>query len=103
MQQFRVIPQGGDLEVSKPVLQWACRRLEECPKLCPYCLQVPLACLQWLVDRNASKIFSHVFVIKSSPKTAVEKWVENEDWSREHHREYDASYEQTVMEEEAHV
>jgi hypothetical protein len=84
-------------------------------KLCPYCLQVPLACikwlvdqsciwvplacLKWLVDHNASKMFSHVFVIKGSPKTTDGKWVEEEDWLREHHEEYDASYDQTDMEE----
>jgi hypothetical protein len=37
-------------------------------------------------------MFSHVFVIKGFPKTADGKWVENEDWLREHHKEYDASY-----------
>jgi hypothetical protein len=71
--------------------------------LCPYCLQVPPACLKWLVDHNASKMFSQVFVIKDSPKTTDGKWVENEDWLREYHEEYYASYQQTVMEEEAHV
>jgi hypothetical protein len=72
-------------------------------KLCPYCLQVPLACLKWLVDHNASKMFSHVFMIKGSPETTDGKWVGNKDWLREHREEYDASYQQTVMEEDAHV
>jgi hypothetical protein len=27
----------------------------------------------------------------------------NEDWFIEHHEEYDASYQQTVMQEDAHV
>jgi hypothetical protein len=42
-------------------------------------------------------------MIKGSPKTTDGKWVENEDWLREHHEEYDASYQQTVMQEDAHV
>jgi hypothetical protein len=72
-------------------------------KLCPYCLEVPPACLKWLVDHNASKMLSYVFMIKDSPKTTDGKWVENEDWLRKHHEEYDASYQQTVMQEDAHV
>jgi hypothetical protein len=48
-------------------------------------------------------MFSHVFLIKGSPKTTDGKWLENKDWLREHHEEYDASYQQTVMEEDAHV
>jgi hypothetical protein len=45
-------------------------------------------------------MFSHVFAIKGSPKTADGKWVEEEDWLREHHEEYDALYQQMDMEEE---
>jgi hypothetical protein len=71
-------------------------------KLCPYSLQVTPACLKWL-DHNASKMFSHLFMIKGSPKTTDGKWVENEDWLRQHNVEYDASYQQTVMQEDAHV
>jgi hypothetical protein len=70
-------------------------------KLCPYCLQVPLACIKWLVDHNASKMFSHVFDIKGSPKTGDGKWVEEDAWFREY--EYDAPYQKTDMEEEEHV
>jgi hypothetical protein len=44
-------------------------------KLCPYCLQVPQACIKWLVDHSASKMFSHVFAIKGSLKTDDGKWV----------------------------
>jgi hypothetical protein len=72
-------------------------------KLCPYCLQVSPACSKWLVDHNASKMFSHVFAIKGSPKTGDGKWVEEDAWLREHHQEFDASYQQTDMEEEEHV
>jgi hypothetical protein len=72
-------------------------------KLCPYCLQVPPACIKWLVDHNASKMFSHVFAIKGSTKTVDDKWVEEDDWLREHHEEYDALYQQTDMEEEERV
>jgi hypothetical protein len=63
-------------------------------KLCPYCL---------LVDHNASKMFSHVFAIKGSPKTGDGKWIEEDAWLREHHEEYDALYQQMDMEEEEHV
>jgi hypothetical protein len=72
-------------------------------RICPYCLQVPPACIKWLVDHNAARMFSHVFMIKGSPKTADGKWIENEDWLRAHHAEYDASYQQTVLEEDAAV
>jgi hypothetical protein len=48
-------------------------------------------------------MFSHVFAIKGSPKTGDGKWVEEDAWLREHHQEYDASYQQTDMEEEEHV
>jgi hypothetical protein len=72
-------------------------------KIFPYCLQVPPACIKWLVDHNPSKMFSHVFAIKGSPKTKDGKWVEEDAWLREHHEEYDASYQQTDMEEEEHV
>jgi hypothetical protein len=72
-------------------------------KLCPYCLQVPLACIKWLVDHNASKMSSHVFAIKGSPRTVDGKWVEKEDLLREHHENYDTFYQQTDMEEEEHV
>jgi hypothetical protein len=72
-------------------------------KLCSYCLQVPPACIKWLVDHNAAKMFSHVFAIKGSPKTGDGKWVEEDAWLREHHEEFDALYQQTDMEEEEHV
>jgi hypothetical protein len=42
-------------------------------------------------------MFSLVFAIKGSPKTGEDAWL------REHHEEYDASYQQTDMEEEEHV
>jgi hypothetical protein len=45
-------------------------------------------------------MFSHVFAIKGSPKTADGKWVEEDAWLREHHQEYDATYQQTDMKEE---
>jgi hypothetical protein len=48
-------------------------------------------------------MFSHVFAIKGSPKTEDEKWVEEDSWLQEPHEEYDASYQQTDMEEEEHV
>jgi hypothetical protein len=48
-------------------------------------------------------MFSYVFAIKGSPKTTDGKWVEEEGWLREHHEEYDASYQQTDMEKEEHV
>jgi hypothetical protein len=48
-------------------------------------------------------MFSHVFAIKGSPKTADGKWVEEDAWLREHHQEYDAAYQQTDMKEEEHV
>jgi hypothetical protein len=48
-------------------------------------------------------MFSHVFAIKGSPKTADGKCVEEDAWLREHHQEYDATYQQTDMEEEEHV
>jgi hypothetical protein len=44
-------------------------------------------------------MFSHVFAIKGSPKTEDGKWVEEDAWLQEHHEEYDASYQQTDMEE----
>jgi hypothetical protein len=72
-------------------------------KICPYCLQVPPACIKRFVDHNASKMFSHVFAIKGSPKTKDGKWVEEDAWLQEHHEEYDAYYQQTDMEEEEHV
>jgi hypothetical protein len=68
-------------------------------KICPYCLQAPLACIKCLVDHSPSKMFSHVFAIKGSSKTADGKWVEEDAWVKEHHQEYDASYQQTDMEE----
>jgi hypothetical protein len=72
-------------------------------KICPYCLQVPPACIKWLVDHSPSKMFSHVFAIKGSPKTEDGKWVEVDAWLREHHEEYDALYQQMDMEEEEHM
>jgi hypothetical protein len=48
-------------------------------------------------------MFSHVFANKGSPKTGVGKWIEEDAWLREHHEDYDASYQQTDMEEEEHV
>jgi hypothetical protein len=42
-------------------------------------------------------MFGHVFAIKRW------KWIEEDAWLREHHEEYDASYQQTDMEEEEHV
>jgi hypothetical protein len=48
-------------------------------------------------------MFSHVFAIKGSPKTGDGKWIEEDAWLREHHEDYDASYQQTDMEEEEHV
>jgi hypothetical protein len=77
--------------------------LKNVQKLCPYFLQVPPSCIKWLVDDHASKIFSHVFAIKGSPKTGDVKWIEEDFWLREHHEEYDALYQQTGMEEEEHV
>jgi hypothetical protein len=64
---------------------------------------VPPACIKWMIDHNASKMFSHVFALKGSPKTGDGKWVEEDAWLREHHEEYDALYQQTHMEEEEHV
>jgi hypothetical protein len=72
-------------------------------KLCPNCLQVPLACIMWLVDHHASKMFSHVFALKGSPKTGDGKWIGEEAWLRKHHEDYDSSYQITDMEEEEHV
>jgi hypothetical protein len=45
-------------------------------------------------------MFSHVFAIKSSPKTGDGKWIEEDAWLREHQEDYDALYQQTDMEEE---
>jgi hypothetical protein len=72
-------------------------------KLCPYCLQVPPACIKWLVDHSPSKMFSHVLAIKGAPIATDGKWIEEDAWLREHYQEYDASYQQTDMEEEEHV
>jgi hypothetical protein len=48
-------------------------------------------------------MFSHVFAIKGSPKTGDAKSIEEDAWLGEHHKDYDASYQQTDMEEEEHV
>jgi hypothetical protein len=49
-----------------------------------YCLQVPPACIK-LVDHNQTKMFSHVFAIRGSPKQEDGIWVKDEAWLREHH------------------
>jgi hypothetical protein len=77
--------------------------LRNVQKICPYCLQVPPACIKWLVDHNPTKMFSHVFAIKGSPKWEDENWVKDEAWLHEHHEEYDAAYQGKEMAEQEYV
>jgi hypothetical protein len=77
--------------------------LRNIQKTCPYCLQVPPACIKWLVDHNPIKTFSHVFAIRGSPKEEDGNWVKGETLLLDHQDEYDASYQQMEMAEQEYV
>jgi hypothetical protein len=46
-------------------------------KICRYCLQIPPACIRWLVVHNPTMMFSHVFAIRGSPKEEDGNWVKD--------------------------
>jgi hypothetical protein len=58
--------------------------LRNVQKICLYCLQVPPTCIKWLVDHNPTKMLSHVFAIRGSPKEEDGNWVKDETCLIEH-------------------